>query len=50
MHHIMFVCRARSSGTFVLNIYMFGMCAQVPEKCISKSGRNDIAGNTGAER
>lgn len=48
--HIMFVCRTRKSDTFVLNIYLLGVCAQVPEKRISKSGRNNITGNIGAKR
>jgi len=38
MQCIMFVCYAHSSNIITLNIYMFGIYVQVPEKCISKSG------------
>lgn len=37
------------NNMIILNIHIFGLCVQVPEECISKSRRNDIAGYTGTE-
>lgn len=47
----MFVCYVHNDNIIMLNIYICcEICVQVPEKYISKSGRNNIIGYIRTER